>query len=106
MNRQRCVVEALINQVSIPAVLANFVSLTGIISSHVQTDIPLDRVDELVDVARKLDTSWIVTVNFIPPEFPSGSVPTPLVREAVAEALLGVASEANAALSESCQNPE
>ncbi len=106
MNRQRCVVEALINQVSIPAVLTNFVSLTGIISSHVQTDIPLDRVDELVDVARKLDTSSIVTVNFIPPEFPSGSVPTPLVREAVTEALLGVANEANAALSESCQNPE
>ncbi len=106
MNRQRCVVEALINQVSIPAVLTNFVSLTGIISSHVQTDIPLDRVDELVDVAHKLDTSRIVTVNFIPPEFPRGSVPTPLVREAVAEALSGVASEANAALSESCQNPE
>lgn len=106
MTRQRCVVEALIKQVSIPAVLANFVSLTEIISSHVQTDIPLDRVDELVGVARKLDTSRIVTVNFIPPEFPSGSVPTPLVREAVAEALAGVANEANAALSETCRNPE
>ena len=106
MARQRCVVEALITQVSIPKVLSNFVSLTGIISSHVHTDIPLDRVDELVDVARKLDTSRIVTVNFIPPEFPRGSVPTALVREAVAEALVGVASEANAALSETCENPE
>lgn len=105
MTRQRCVIEALIDQVSIPAVLTNFVSLTGIISSHVHTDIPLDRLDELVDVARKLDTSRIVTANFIPPEFPRGTVPTALVREAVAEALLGVGNEANASLSETCQNP-
>jgi len=105
MTRQRCVVEALIDQVSIPDVLANFVSLTGIISAHVSTDIPLDRLDELVGVARRLDTSRVVTVNFIPPEFPRGSVPTALVREAVAEALLGVADEANASLSETCQNP-
>ena len=105
MARQRCVVEALIDQVSIPDVLANFVSLTGIISAHVKTDIPLDRLDELVGVARKLDTSSIVTVNFVPPEFPRGSVPTALVRDAVAEALLGVTDEANASLSETCRNP-
>ena len=105
MARQRCVVEALIDQVSIPDVLANFVSLTGIISAHVSTDIPLDRLDELVGVARRLDTSRVVTANFVPPEFPRGSVPTALVREAVAEALLGVTDEANASLSETCQNP-
>lgn len=106
MARQRCVVEALISQVSIQKALTNFVALTGIISSHVHTDIPLDRVDELVDVARRLDTSRIVTVNFIPPEFPRGTVPTALVREAVEEALLGVPDEANAVLSESCENPQ
>ena len=105
MARQRCVVEALIDQVSIPDLLANFVSLTGIISAHVKTDIPLDRLDELVGFARKLDTSGIVTVNFIPPEFPRGSVPTALVRDAVAQALLGVDEEANASLSQTCQNP-
>lgn len=105
MARQRCLVEALIDQVSIPKVLNNFVSLTGIISAHVKTDIPLDRLDELVEVARKLDTSRVVTVNFIPPDFPRGSVPTALVREAVAEALVGVSDEANASLSETCQNP-
>ncbi len=105
MTRQRCVVEALIDQVSIPDVFTNFVSLTGIISAHVKTDIPLDRLDELVGVARKLDTSKVVTANFIPPEFPRGSVPTALVREAVTEALLGVTNEANASLSEACQNP-
>ncbi len=105
MARQRCVVEALVDQVSIPDVLTNFVSLTGIISAHVSTDIPLDRLDELVGVARKLDTSRVVTANFVPPEFPRGSVPTALVREVVSEALLGVADEANASLSETCQNP-
>lgn len=105
MARQRCVVEALIDQVSIPDVLAKFVSLTGIISAHVTTDIPIDRLDELVAVARKLDTSSIVTVNFVPPEFPRGSVPADLVRAAVAEALLGVDDESNASLSETCRNP-
>ena len=105
MARQRCVVEAFINQVSIPELLANFIDLANIISDHVKTDIPLERLDELVSIARKLDTSKVVTVNFIPPEFPAGRAPISLVREAVDEALQGVESEANASLAGTCQNP-
>ena len=106
MTRQRCVVEALIDQNSPLEILLRYPSLTDIVSGHVQTDIPLDRLDELLALSRSVDTSTIVTVNFIPPEFPRGSAPITKVRAAVAQALLGSAEEANASLADSCQAPE
>ena len=48
MTRQRCVVGALIDQVTPPEVLANYLPLTGLISDHITTDIRLDRLDELI----------------------------------------------------------
>lgn len=105
MTRQRCVVGALIDQVTPARVLANFLPLTAIISDHVTTDIPLDRLDELIVLANRLDTSRIVTVNFIPPEFQRGPAPIARVRAAVDRALEGATNETNNSLSESCRGP-
>ena len=105
MTRQRCVIGALIDQVTPLEALARYVMLTDIISLHVKTDIPLDRLGDLVAEADRLDTSRIVTVNFIPPEFPSGSAPIVQVREAVAQALKGHGDEANAVLADTCGGP-
>ena len=103
MTRQRCVIEALIDQVSPLEAIYRYVEFGEIISRHISTDIPLDRLEDFVDVADRLDTSRIVTVNFIPPEFPRGAAPIPQVRAAVNRALEGTANESNATLSESCQ---
>ena len=105
MTRQRCVVEALIDQNSPLEILLRYPALTDIFSAHVRTDIPLDRVDELLALSRSVDTSRIVTVNFIPPEFPRGSAPTAKVRAAVTQALRGTAEGANVSLAESCRAP-
>ena len=105
MTRQRCVVGALIDQVTPARVLANFLPLTDIISHHVTTDIPLDRLDDLMVLVKRLDTSRVVTVNFIPPEFPRGPAPIARVRSAVDRALEGVTNETNNSLSESCRGP-
>ncbi len=105
MTRQRCVVEALIDQSSPAEVLSNYSALTDIISDHITTDIPLDRLDELIVLGRDLDTARIVTVNFIPPEFPRGRAPVAQVREAIVKALEGVANEANTSLADSCRGP-
>ena len=86
MSRQRCVVGALVDQVGVARVLANYPSLADIISDHLTTDIPLDRLPELLDIAARLDTERILTLNFIPPEWPRGAAPIPEVRAAVAEA--------------------
>ena len=106
MTRQRCVVEALIDQNSPVEILLKYPALADTVSQHVHTDIPLDRLDELLALSRSVDTSRIVTVNFIPPEFPRGNVPTAKVRAAVAQALLGTAEASNVSLAESCQARE
>ena len=103
MTRQRCVIEALIDQVTPREAVYNYATLSDIISQHTHTDIPLDHLEDLVSVASRLDTSRIVTVNFIPPEFPSGNAPIPQVREAVTRALEGRTNEANAFLADSCK---
>ncbi|WP_419944470.1 LCP family protein [Candidatus Poriferisodalis sp.] len=105
MTRQRCVVEALIDQNSPLEMLLKYPALSDTVSKHVHTDIPLDRLDEMLALSRTVDTSRIVTVNFIPPEFPRGSAPTAKVRAAVAQALRGTTEEANVSLAESCRAP-
>ena len=103
MTRQRCVIEALIDQVSPVEAVYRFGDLSGIISQHLVTDIPMNRLEDLVAIADSLDTSRIVTVNFIPPEFPRGDAPIPQVREAVTQALEGTTNESNTLLSDSCR---
>ena len=106
MTRQRCVVGALIDQVTPAEVLANYLPLTRLISDHITTDIPLDRLDELIVLGGRLDTSRIVTVNFIPPVYPRDPAPIVQVREAVTRALRGTANETNSFLADSCRRPE
>ena len=106
MTRQRCVVAALIDQVSPLVAVWEYMygELSEIISDHISTDIPLDMFRRFATVAARLETSNIVTVNFIPSEgFPTGRAPIRQVREAVAQALEGTSSKANNALSDRCQ---
>lgn len=105
MTRQRCVIEALVDQNSPLEILLKYPLLADIVSDHVRTDVPLDRLDELLAVGDLVDTSRIVTVNFIPPEFPRGSAPVAKVRAAVAQALLGTEEAANISLADSCRAP-
>jgi LCP family protein required for cell wall assembly len=86
MTRQRCVVGALVDQVGVRKVLGNYTAITEIIADHLTTDIPLDRLPELLDVASRLDTERILTLNFIPPDYPRGAAPIELVRQRVVEA--------------------
>ena len=105
MTRQRCVIEALIDQVPSIRMVRNYVALADIITDHINTDIPRDRLDELIDLADRLDTSRIVTVNFIPPEFQPGDAPIAQVREAVTQALRRTTNQTGAFLDDSCQRP-
>lgn len=106
MTRQRCVIEALINQNSPLEIVLKYPLLSDIVAGHVRTDVPLDRLDELLALAHAVDTSRIVTVNFIPPAFPRGSAPVAKVRAAVAQALRGTEEAANVTLADRCNEPE
>lgn len=106
MTRQRCVVGALLDQVPRMELVYRYADLTDIIASHVSTDIPIDRLSDLMGLADKLDTSRIVTVNFIPPEFQPGDAPIAQVRAAVSQALEGRANTSNAYLANSCRTSQ
>lgn len=106
MTRQRCVVEALLDQVPRMELVYRYMDLTDIIASHVSTDIPIDRLSDLMGLADRLDTSRIVTVNFIPPEFQPGDAPIAQVRAAVAQALEGRTNTSNALLADSCRTTQ
>ena len=106
MTRQRCVVEALLDQVPRLELVYRYADLTDIIASHVSTDIPIDRLSDLMGIADRLDTSRMVTVNFIPPEFQPGDAPIAQVRAAVSQALEGRANASNASLADSCGTPQ
>ncbi|MDH4278905.1 MAG: LCP family protein, partial [Acidimicrobiia bacterium] len=103
MARQRCVVAALIDQVTPLDVVTSFGPFTDIVAGHVVTDIPLDRADELLAIAARMDTDRMQSFNFVPPEFPSGRVPLTKVRSAVETALTSdVTADRSRSVTEAC----
>ena len=92
MGRQRCVIEAMVDQADPVSLLTNFGSLAGVIKDSMSTDIPIDALPQLVELKPVLDLESIVSVRFIPPEYhlkfrddgkPGRVANTPLVHEHV-----------------------
>ncbi|MGI9666890.1 MAG: LCP family protein [Acidimicrobiia bacterium] len=69
MNRQRCVIEAIMEQADPTSLLLNFGSLADVIKETMITDIPIDRLPELVQLVPSMDLESVVSVRFIPPEY-------------------------------------
>ncbi len=69
MNRQRCVIEAMVQQTDPLNVLRNFQSLASVIKDTVLTDIPIEALPQLVDLKPVIDLDNLVSVRFIPPEY-------------------------------------
>ncbi|VAV91697.1 hypothetical protein MNBD_ACTINO01-2253, partial [hydrothermal vent metagenome] len=69
MSRQRCVIEAMMEQADPISLLANFGSLADVIKETMITDIPIDTLPALVELLPKVDLANVVSVRFIPPEY-------------------------------------
>lgn len=67
MRRQRCVLEAMGDQLTGPSLVADFPSLAGAVSQYVSTDIPRDRLPQLVRLGATLNTSRVRTLLLTPP---------------------------------------
>ena len=102
MARQRCVVGAMIDQISALDVIRNFRPLSDIISEHVTTDIPLDRSDDLIQIADRLDPQRITTLSFVPPDYPEREIPFARVRADVSRDLAETADEPSTPLVNAC----
>ncbi|GMR02814.1 MAG: hypothetical protein BMS9Abin20_1165 [Acidimicrobiia bacterium] len=69
MNRQRCVIEAMMEQADPTSLLLNFGKLADVIKRTVTTDIPIQALPALVELIPQIDLDNVVTVRFIPPKY-------------------------------------
>ncbi len=72
MGRQRCLVAAIAAQMTTADVLLRYHELARAIGDHVSTDIPLELVPSLIDLASLVNPHRISTVTFVPPLFVDG----------------------------------
>ncbi len=72
MGRQRCVLEAVLEQSDATELLVNFPKLAEVIKDSMETDIPVDLLPDLIELASIVDTEQIVSVRFIPPRYVAG----------------------------------
>ncbi len=69
MGRQRCLLEAVVEQTDPLTALRVFPRLAEVIKDSVTTDIPLSRVPDIVELVPLVDTEKIVSIRFIPPTY-------------------------------------
>jgi LCP family protein required for cell wall assembly len=100
MQRQRCILSAMAQQLDVATVLRTFPKLASVIKRAVATDIPLRRLPDVVRLIASIDPGKSTAVSFGPPGFVDGvSAPSggflpdaTLIRSTVADMVLKPAS--------------
>jgi hypothetical protein len=87
MARQKCVMSAMLQQVSPQVALRNFEEIAGASSAMVSTDVPRDEVDRFVDLALKARSQKIATLSLVPPMIDTANPDIELVHAKVAAAI-------------------
>ena len=90
MGRQRCLLNAILEEADPVALALGYPELAGVLGDTMETDIPLSRIPDLIDLIPKIDQENMLSIRFIPPTYLGGSddngfnIPnTPLIREHV-----------------------
>lgn len=87
MARQKCVMSAMLHQISPQTMLRNFSNIAKASSDMVSTNVPAGEVGQLVDLALKAKGQPISTLSLVPPLVNTGDPDIPLLQEEVAEAI-------------------
>ncbi len=87
MARQKCVMGAMLQQVSPQVALRNFEKIAGASSAMVSTDVPRGEVDRFVDLALKARSQKIATLSLVPPMIDTAHPDIALVQQKVADAI-------------------
>ena len=72
MGRQRCVLMALLHQNGVAELAVKFPAVAKIIRDSLRTDIPIERLPDLIKVRAKLKTDEMLAVGFTPPDYITG----------------------------------
>lgn len=87
MGRQKCVMSAMLQQLSPQKVLFNAEKLSASSKEMLETDIPASELDLFIELALKTRGTKIVTTSFVPPLINTGSPDFAKIRELVAETI-------------------
>lgn len=63
MHRQRCVLGAVVEQTGVLDILGGYAELAQAVKSHVETDIPIDRLGDLVELFSRMDSGRLGTLR-------------------------------------------
>lgn len=72
MGRQRCLLEAVAAQADVVTIARSFANITDTIKNSMLTDIPLERLPDIVQIIPKVDTDRVVALAFEPPGYTAG----------------------------------
>jgi polyisoprenyl-teichoic acid--peptidoglycan teichoic acid transferase len=87
MARQKCVMSAMLDQVSPQTAVTNFQKIAKASSAMVSTDIPRGEVDRFVDLALKAKGQKIATLSLVPPMINTAHPDIALVQQKVQAAI-------------------
>jgi LCP family protein required for cell wall assembly len=75
IQRQRCVLRAFAAQADPVTVIRAFPEIANAIKNNVSTDIPLERLPDLIALLPELDSDELVSVRFVPPDYTGRRTP-------------------------------
>jgi polyisoprenyl-teichoic acid--peptidoglycan teichoic acid transferase len=105
MRRQRCVLEAMGDQLTGPRLVTAYPGLAGAVTRYVTTDIPRSRLPALVQLGSRVRTSKVHTLLLVPPLIDPRNPDYAQIRVLVRNALAGdlpASSTASASLAGAC----
>lgn len=101
MGRQRCLVDAILEEADPVALALGYPQLAGVLGDSMETDISLSRIPDLIDLLPDIDLDNMISIRFIPPEYRAGfdasglNIPkTDLIREHVQIVMTSTPEEA------------
>ena len=87
MARQKCVMNAMLQQLSPEKVVLKFEKIAKAGQALISTDVPLSEVDRFIDLALKARSQPMRTVSFVPPLIDTGRPDIDLIKDTVEQAL-------------------
>jgi anionic cell wall polymer biosynthesis LytR-Cps2A-Psr (LCP) family protein len=87
MARQKCVLNAMLTQISPQSALRNFGAIAKATKGMVQTNLPRDEIGTFIDLAAKSRGQKVSTLSLVPPMINTGNPDLDLIKDKVAQAI-------------------
>ena len=94
MQRQRCVLGAILNQADPATVVLNYTELAQSAETTIATDVPRGTLDDFIDVGLRTKSQPLTSVQFVPPLIPNTADPDFTLIRATVEAAIEASEDA------------